>query len=272
MEPFFLKNESFYLIEDWMKDHLVAGFTTRNGGRSEGGFSTLNLGYHVNDAPDSVLHNRKIVSELLDFPLNRWIAAEQTHDARIMKVTVEDAGRGATSYSDSFKGTDGFFTKESGILLTMCYADCVPLYFYAPKAHAIGLAHAGWKGTVKGIGSEMIRVFEEENIRAEDIFVVIGPSICENCYVVDDYVIKFVQNRLEDVEEKPYNLISGNQYQLDLKEANRLILMKAGIKEENIQVSDLCTSCQEKQFFSHRRDKGKTGRMMSFLAWKEDLQ
>lgn len=270
MEPFFLKNEQYYLIKDWVTDSLIVGFTSKNGGVSKGDFSSLNVGLHVKDDPEAVCENRRIVGELLEFPLSSWVAAEQTHEQNIVKVGFNNRGRGATDYEDSFKSTDGLFTTESGVLLTLCYADCVPLYFYAPKVHAIGIAHAGWKGTVKGIGREMVRKYAEEQIAPKDILVVVGPSICENCYIVDDRVIGLVQNILEDVEEKPYNLISGNQYHLNLKELNRLILIKSGIPEANIQVSKHCTSCDETEFFSHRRDKGSTGRMMSFIGWKED--
>jgi copper oxidase (laccase) domain-containing protein len=80
-----------------------------------------------------------------------------------------------------------------------------------------------------------------------------------------------VQKILEDVDIKPYNQISDNQFQLDLKELNRTILTNAGIPHENIMITDYCTSCHENYFFSHRRDRGKTGRMMSFIGWKEEV-
>lgn len=270
MEPFFLKNEQYYLIKDWNNSSLVAGFTTKNGGVSEGDFMTLNLGFHVKDDKNKVCANREDLANSLDFPVEHWIGAEQTHEVNIVTVSQADRGRGASSYENSFQQTDGFFTREAGILLTLCYADCVPLYFYAPNDHAIGVAHAGWKGTVKGIGGKMVEVFKRENIDPKDVFVVIGPSICENCYIVDDRVIDLVQNILEDVEEKPYNLISDNQYQLNLKDLNRQLIKKSGVPEENIRVTSLCTSCDKEQFFSHRRDQGSTGRMMSFIGWKED--
>lgn len=270
MEPFFLKNEQFFLIDDWCTNSLVAGFTTKNGGVSTDSFSTLNVGLHVHDKHEYVSENRRLVANLLDYPLKSWVGAEQTHGKRIERIQMHQKGRGAINYETSMKDTDGFFTTESGLLLTLCYADCVPLYFYSPKDHAVGIAHAGWQGTVKEIGKEMIHVFSEEGIDGKDIKVVVGPSICENCYIVDDRVIGLVQNILEDVEEKPYNLISGNQYHLNLKELNKRILIRSGIPEENIQVSKLCTSCNDALFFSHRRDKGSTGRMMSFIGWKED--
>lgn len=265
MEPFFLENEQYFLINDWLNG-AVAGFTTKNGGHSKNQFDSLNLGFHVNDEYEDVCRNRHVVSELLKLPLESWVGAEQTHEISIAKVGKEHRGQGSVDYGSSLKAIDGFFTKETDILLTLCYADCVPLYFNAPNDSAIGIAHAGWKGTVKGIGNEMIRTFLEEGIQAKDILVVIGPSICENCYIVDNKVIDMLKNVLEDVEQKPYNLISGNQYHLNLKELNRQILIQSGVRDDKIQISNLCTSCDKEHFFSHRRDKGSTGRMMGFIS------
>ncbi len=156
--------------------------------------------------------------------------------------------------------------------MTLCYADCVPLYFLAPAHGMIGVAHAGWKGTVNGIARKMVEAWLNEGIKASEIFAVIGPSICSKCYVVDDYVMDLVQNLLVDIDEKPYNLISEGQYQLDLKQLNALILQKSGIPNSQIDVTSYCTSCDHELFFSHRRDNGKTGRLMSFIGWKEDLE
>jgi YfiH family protein len=272
MEPFFLKNNQYFLIHDWVKeqDGLIAGFTTKNGGRSQNEYSSLNFGFHVNDQFEAVCENRKLFADLIQFPVHHWVGAEQTHEINILKVGKKERGRGSLSYEDAFKKTDGFFTMENGILLTLCFADCVPLFFYAPKEKAIGIAHGGWRGSVSGIAEEMIGVFLKESIVPKDILVVMGPSICENCYIVDDYVTQFVKNRLEDIAEKPYNLVNGNQYRLNLKELNRQILLKAGVPDENIRITNYCTSCHQDQFFSHRRDKGHTGRMMGFIGWKED--
>ncbi len=272
MEPFILKETSHFIIKDWTDrfDGLVAGFTTKNGGQSKNSFSTLNTGFHVGDQEKDVCLNREILSKSTGIPLNHWVGAEQTHDVHVKKVYVHDRGFGSNSYANAFRDTDAFFTYDKNLLLTLCFADCVPLYFIAPKYEAIAIAHAGWKGTVGGIAKSVITVFEDENIPVSEIFAVIGPSICEKCYIVDDKVISFVENLVEDVEKKPYNRIKDNQYHLNLKELNKLILLKAGINESNIQVTDLCTSCDSNYFFSHRRDKGKTGRMMSFIGWKEE--
>jgi polyphenol oxidase len=270
MEPFVLQNKSIYMIDSWVQKFpgLTAGMTTNKGGFSKGCFGELNLGFHVGDEFQDVCSNREKAAEILDFPLNLWVGAEQTHGHTIQKVKKADTGKGAGSYDTSFKGTDGFYTNEKGILLSLCFADCVPIYFIAPDKKMIGIAHAGWKGTVNQIARHMVNAWGLEEIRQEEIFVVIGPSICGNCYIVDDKVINFVENILEDSDEKPYNLVKEGQYSLDLRELNKRILLKAGVPEKNITLTGLCSSCDE-EFFSHRRDQGRTGRMLSFIGWKE---
>jgi YfiH family protein len=272
MEPFVLQQESFFVIKNWTDQYknLVAGMTTKNEGYSQEAFNSLNLGFHVGDVHIDVCANRQKVADDIDFPLEHWVGAEQIHENLIQKVTKADRGRGSNLYETSFKGIDGFYTDEKGILLTLCYADCVPLFFMAPERGMIGAAHAGWRGTVKQIGAEMVELWGMEGIRPQQIFVTIGPSICKKCYIVDKRVIDLVQNILVDVEEKPYNLVKEDEYCLDLREVNRLVLLKAGVPEENITLTGYCTSCDQDKFFSHRRDRGQTGRMLSFIGWKED--
>jgi YfiH family protein len=272
MEPFVLKKQSYFSIPAW-EEHfpgLIAGFTTRNGGVGTSDYHSMNLGFHVGDDLSVVCENRRRLAMDIQFPLDSWVGAEQVHDAVILKAGKEDRGKGSVSYNSAIKGTDGFYTDQKGILLTLCYADCVPLFFMAPEHGMIGIAHAGWKGTVKQIAVNMIKQWGLEGIPPEQIFVTIGPSICKKCYIVDKHVIDLVQNILVDVEKKPYNLIKDEQYSLDLQEVNKMLLRKAGVPEKNMMKTDYCSSCHQDQFFSHRRDHGSTGRMLSFIGWKED--
>ncbi|MDX5475168.1 MAG: peptidoglycan editing factor PgeF [Bacillaceae bacterium] len=269
-EPFQLINSSYLTIPSWQKEgsNLVVGFTTKSGGVSHGDFSSLNLGLHVNDDESNVQKNKKYVAELLSFSTNKWVGCNQVHDNKIMKVEKEHAGQGVMDESSSIQKTDGIYTKEKDILLTLCFADCVPLYFCADNV--VGLAHAGWQGTVKQIGPEMIKMLiKEEGIDPANIKVAIGPSISSEHYTVDDKVINAV-NPLIHNEEKHlvFKEISKGQYALDLKMLNKLLLLKVGVREENIFVSNYCTSKEKDLFFSHRRDKGKTGRMISFIGMK----
>ncbi|WP_246940149.1 peptidoglycan editing factor PgeF [Bacillus pinisoli] len=273
MEPLHLVQDEYLCIVPWknMFPTITAGFTTKNRGYSQEPFSTLNLGLHVNDSKDHVIQNRGRLAGLLHFPLEDWVCSEQVHDHHIKKVTKADRGKGVMKYEEGIPCTDGVYTSEANILLTSVYADCVPLYFIEPSRGLIGLAHAGWKGTVREIASRMVRCWvEEEGVQAENIHVCIGPSILNCCYVVDDYVINEVKKVLDDQDVLPFIEISPGQYSLNLAKLNQQILLKAGVQEENIIMSSRCTSCEDQLFFSHRRDRGKTGRMMSFIGYKED--
>lgn len=272
-EPFVREKDSYLLLESWkmLIPSVIAGFTTKKRGISQPPFSSLNLGLHVDDHLASVQSNRKKVAEDIGFFTSEWACSEQVHDNKITKVTEENKGKGVFSYQDGLKATDGLYTCESNILLTLCYADCVPLYFIAPNSRIVGIAHAGWKGTVKDIAGEMVRTLKNnENVSPKEIYVAIGPSIGECCYVVDYKVIKLVKNVLDQIDGCPYNEIRDGQYTLNLKQVNKQLLLKSGVPNEQIVVSNYCTSCNGELFFSHRRDKGKTGRMMSFIGLKED--
>lgn len=271
-EPFIANSEEYLQLENWIKiaPNLNAGFSTRRNGYSQNGFESLNIGLHVNDDPHHVIQNRKKIADIISSPLESWVCKEQVHDNKIVKMSKEDCGVGTLRYEDGIKGTDGIYTSDKGVLLTSCYADCVPLYFLSPKSNLIGLAHAGWKGTVKNIAKEMIHTWvQEEKADIDDILVAIGPSIGSCCYIVND----LVKNQVTDVLASPFSAVgretAPEQYTLDLKEVNRLLILEAGVKEENITISSYCTSCEKEMFFSHRRDQGKTGRMMSFIGWKE---
>ncbi|WP_044893844.1 peptidoglycan editing factor PgeF [Bacillus alveayuensis] len=266
-------NEEILFLDDWrfIMPQLVVGFTTKKGGYSKREFTSLNLGLHVDDDADDVRLNRQRLAEILEFPLEKWVCSEQIHDNRIEKVTKNDSSKGVLRYDTAIAGTDGLYTKEANMLLALCFADCVPLYFFAPKHKLVGLAHAGWKGSVKNIAGEMVHLWvEKEKVRHADIYAAIGPSIDKCCYIVDDRVIDLVKNVAGDSVHHLYQETSKGQYTLDLKELNRQLLLQAGIPEQNIIVSEYCTSCADELFFSYRRDRGKTGRMMSFIGRKEE--
>jgi YfiH family protein len=268
-EPFQQVDTSFLLLSQWQDiiDGLIVGFSSKSGGVSSGGFSTLNLGLHVGDQPQSVISNRKILAQNTSFPINKWVFAEQIHSTNIEKVSKHECGKGFSSYEDGLSNCDGLYTDEKGVMLSLCFADCVPLYFIEPEKSLIGVAHAGWKGTVMDIGGDMIRRWKsDEGVNSSDIKAVIGPAIGSCCYIVDDRVISSINKVIIQKYPVPFSTISEGQYKLDLKQLNKYLLLEAGVKEENISISQQCTSCEKDLFFSHRRDKGKTGRMLSFIG------
>ena len=270
-EPFVLEQEQALSLLSWKEkaSNLIVGFTTKNGGVSEGPFSTLNMGLHVKDSVEAVCQNKEVLASLLNMPTENWVGCDQTHEEKILKVNKDDKGKGVYSYSTALAGTDGIYTDCEDILLTLCFADCVPLYFYSEEHSLVGIAHAGWKGTVKNIGGHMIKRWVEDGVNIDTIHVAIGPAISQKEYIVDDYVVNRVEDALPRVEKDKYlKEVSSGQYALDLKKVNCELLLQAGVNEKNILCSSFCTSSDESLFFSHRRDKGKTGRMMSFIGLK----
>lgn len=266
-EPFQQGNHSSYLaIKKWQEaaPKLKAGFTTRNGGVSPDPFATLNLGLHVSDEKENVLKNRQLLAENLKMPLTDWAAGEQIHQTNVEKLTGSDRGSGSTDYQQAIRATDGFMTKERGILCTVCYADCVPLFFFDPETGFIGIAHAGWKGTVSRMAEQMVEKLTAEGVSLKDLLVCIGPCISRDYYEVDEHVIREISAA---DQEKVVTVKGEGRFLLDLKQLNVEILLQAGVLRNNIDVTAYCTYREESLFFSHRRDKGKTGRMLGFIGY-----
>lgn len=271
MEPF-IQEEHLFHLKAWEEAFpgLVAGFTTRQGGSSQSPYDTLNLGLHVGDQPAHVLSNREQLARQLQFPFAGWTCAEQVHGTLVMPVTADKRGAGREQLEDALPAADGLYTAEQDTLLTSFYADCVPLFFLDPANRVIGLAHAGWKGTVGRISEKMVKALQQQySSKPEELLVAIGPSIGGCCYEVDDRVIQHVRdasrNWQESVEPMP-----NDKYLLDLKTLNEHILLESGVLSKHISKSGWCTSCRTDLFFSHRREGGKTGRMASFIGWRAE--
>lgn len=270
MEPFQAKNEdTLLLLQPWCNwESVTAGFTTRH---------AMNTALHVGDDPKRVLQNRRRIAERLGWDFAAWTCAEQVHGNHVHVVTKQDVGRGRNDRSTAIADTDGLITNEPDILLVMYFADCVPLYFYDPVTGAMGLAHAGWKGTVAEIAVKTVeKMTAEFGVKPEDLFAAIGPSIGSCCYEVDEAVLKHVRPLLIELEQSnhlveneiviPSN--AGDRARLDLKHLNRHLMIKAGILPTRIEMSTWCTGCRTDLLFSHRTEGGRTGRMMSWLGRK----
>ncbi|MEC5422775.1 peptidoglycan editing factor PgeF [Virgibacillus sp. C22-A2] len=259
-------NELHLHIEKWQKlsPNLTVGFTTKNGGISKAPYDTLNCGLHVADTYNEVIANRTKLADVLKFPLENWVSGEQVHGTVVKNVDEEAKGKGATSYQDSIKGTDGLITNKPGILCTAFFADCVPLFFFDPITGYIGIAHAGWKGTVGGMAKEMIQKFEAAGVTKSDLLVAIGPCISGEAYEVDEHVISHISDKYKKKAVTPKG---NNRYLLDLKQLNVEILLQCGVLRNNIDVTNYCTFYDNQLFFSHRRDNGKTGRMLGYIGY-----
>ncbi|MGV3488601.1 MAG: peptidoglycan editing factor PgeF [Tuberibacillus sp.] len=246
---------------------ILAGFTTRLGGFSSSPYATFNFGYHVGDSADSVTQNRRQLGEIIGISPENWVGAEQVHGNQVAYVSRSDVGRGALDYPSALSGIDGLLTDQTECLLTACFADCTPLFFWSEEAPAVGIAHAGWKGTVGEIASVMTEKFLKQfNIMPASLSVAIGPSIGPCCYEVDDVVANRVKAISGMDADDVLNLKDNGHYMLNLQLLNKQILLKNGLSAENIFTTTLCTSCRTDLFFSHRKEGGPTGRMMGYIG------
>ena len=255
---------SFGLLEAC--DFVKQGFSTRMGGVSEGDCASMNLGFSRGDERERVMENYRRMAAALDMPMERMVLSKQTHTTNVRVVTEADAGNGIVRplpYTD----VDGLVTNVENLPLVTFYADCVPLYFVDPVNRAIGLSHSGWRGTVNRMGLHTLnRMAEEYGTKPDQVLACVGPSICRDCYEVSlDVALEFRQAFGEKAEllldEKP-----NGKFQLDLWEANRQILLEAGVREEHLAVTDLCTCCNPTLLFSHRASGGKRGNLAAFLC------
>lgn len=247
-----------------MTGMVTHGFSTRRGGISESPKDTLNLGFHVDDNPKCVLENRHRLLSALELDLKSAVCAEQVHGNKVALVTASDASRGAEEFSNSMPGFDALITNSPNITLMLFFADCVPVFILDPVNKAIGLAHAGWKGTALRIGAETVRAMQESfGTDPANCIAAIGPAIGRCCYDVSPDVESKVCKASGD--DRVIARACSEVGRVDLKLANWFILANSGIPEKNISISNLCTSCQAEDFFSYRRD-GATGRMAAVLA------
>ena len=247
-----------------------AGFTNacscRLHGDSDIVSGTLNLALHVGDTCEKVLSNRKNFAEALGVEAARLTTCAQVHGSKVTVVTQELVGKGAEAFADTIQETDALVTALPDVPLLLFYADCTPVLLADPVTGIIGLAHAGWRGTVAKIARKTVEAMVQEfGCRPENLLGAIGPAIGACCYEVDD----FVRNQASGYEQffAPEEAKPG-KYMLDLWALNRYQLLESGLKPENIAVAGVCTAHNHELFCSYRAEQGKTGRMGVCLCRK----
>ncbi len=224
---------------------VIHGFSTRSGGVSEAPYNTLNIGHNTADDPGFIAENRNRFFQALGMSFTQAVVPNQVHGAHVLHVT-------APGY---YPETDAVVTDTPGLALTIQTADCVPIYLVDSTRPAIGLVHAGRKGSVLAIASKTIhRMHAAFGSRVEKIEVFLGPSIGPCCYELG-----------EDVAGQ-FDPIYLKGTRLNLWQYNWDLLIKSGVRQDRIHIARICTRCHSDWFFSHRASGGKTGRMMAVLA------
>ncbi|HNO94087.1 MAG TPA: peptidoglycan editing factor PgeF [Anaerolineales bacterium] len=247
----------YYQFDIFSKNILNAVFT-RQGGISPEPWTSLNLSISVGDDPARVAENRVHAFNAL----GRNPAS--IHDAWLIHGTDVIFADAPRSLDAPTQKADILFTDNPEVSLFMRFADCVPLLFHDPKKNVIGISHAGWMGTVKGVAEVSVQAMQERyGSNPQDIVVGIGPSISADHYEVgEDVAVQFREKYGKDSEHVVQ--VRDEKIYLDLWAANALQLQKMGV--EHIQISGLCTACHLEDWYSHRAEKGKTGRFGVLLA------
>jgi len=240
---------------------LKAAFSSRIGGVSSGPFSSMNF-RQKGDTKENITENYKRFCSAAALSFEGITFAYQEHGINVKALTASDKGKGFHKERD-YTDIDGILSNESGILLTTFHADCASVFLVDPQNRAIGLAHAGWRGSAGKIAEaavlEMVRHYGS---KPENMLAAIGPSICYSCFEVDKPVASEFDEFDSFVNLKPN---TEDKYIIDLKGINRHILAEAGLSKTNIEVSALCTKCDASLFYSHRRDGDLRGSMAAFM-------
>lgn len=246
---------------------IKAGLSTRLGGVSEGIYASMNLSYTRGDDKAAVDENFRRMCDAMGLRFEDVVISAQEHHTTLQNVTAKDRGKGVTF--TGFKDVDGLLTDEAGIVLCTQYADCVPLIFADPKKHVVAASHAGWRGTVDEIGRLTVeRMHSDYGCDPADILVGIAPSIGKCCFEVDTPVYDaFSKMRVFDGD--CFSADGNEKFHIDLWEVNRRVLLSAGVKAENITVTDLCTRCYPDLFWSHRKTGAARGSLAAFIGMTE---
>lgn len=248
---------------------VTHAFSTRMGGVSRGPYSTMNFSYTRGDDPEAVKENYRRMADALGVSMERMVLTWQTHTTNVRVVSPEDEGKGVVKDRD-YRDVDGLITDRPGVTLVTFFADCVPLYFVDTKRRAIGLSHSGWRGTVNRMGQVTLDAMKREfGTDPADVTAAVGPSICQDCYEVGAEVIgEFSSAFDKKYHDRLFYKKPNGKYQLNLWEANRILLLEAGVPENKIFVTDICTHCNPDLLFSHRTSAEKHGNLCAFLSLK----
>jgi polyphenol oxidase len=239
---------------------LVHGLFTRHGGVSPEPWASLNLGGTNGDSRENVIENRRRIFEALGRPVESIFDAWQVHGR---EVICADRPRPLDA---AHQKADAILTDSREISLFMRFADCVPIFLFDPRHKVVGLVHAGWRGTVdRAAAAAVERMAAAYGSSPAEILAGIGPSICVDHYEIgkDPEVVATVRQAFGSDASAVLRQPNGSIH-LDLWQANQIVLERAGVRQ--IEQAGVCTFCQNHDWYSHRAEKGKTGRYGVLLA------
>ena len=255
-------------LEYLTAEHISAPhcFTTRLGGVSRGYLESLNIGTSRGDDPENVVENYRRLGAAVGFDVHDLVLSRQVHSDIVHTATARD--RGAGLFAPHLEDCDALITRTPGLALVVFAADCTPILFWDSRTHAVGAAHAGWRGTVSAIGARVVEEMGRQfGSRPQDIRAAIGPNIGQ-CHFETNADVPQALRAAFGRESAQWIEPRGEKFHVDLKGINRWILNRAGV--EQVEVSDACTVCSSSRFWSHRVTGGQRGSQGAIIVCQED--
>ncbi len=231
---------------------------TRHGGASPSPWASLNVGGTVGDDLDRVRKNRHLSFRALNRPPESIFDVWQVHSADVV------CARAPRPEGESVRQADVILTDKPEVSLFMRFADCAPILAHDPRRGVVGVAHAGWMGTLRDVAGSMVKAMKTNyNSNPADIVACIGPSIGPDHYEIGADVILQVMQKFGDDSEKVLRSVNGKIH-FDLWKTNQTLLEQAGVGK--IEIAGICTACHTDDWFSHRAEKGRTGRFGALIS------
>ena len=274
-----MSDNIFLLKYDILQD-VTHCFTTRTGGVSTGGQTSLNLSFSREKSAENVRENYKRTADVLGVDYHKLTRVPQKHTDRVLKITNDLVGIGISkNFTDDLlsSGYDAMITNVKGAVLCTSHADCVPILLYDSENNAVAAIHSGWRGTAKKICMRTVKLMHTEySTKPALLKAVIGPSIGVDNFETDIDVIDAYKEAFKDKYEEyaskyvycKVNNCGVNKFHVSVSGFVYETLIEAGLTPENIFRDDRCTFENKELFFSHRRDKGDTGVMAAMISVK----
>ena len=245
---------------------LAYCFTTRIGGVSTGECNSLNLSWKRRDSYENVKENHTRMARAIGVEPESIVFVQLTHSDKVL--VVDKSYRNDGKWWETVPvGYDAVITNDTETTLLARTADCGTVLLYDPVKKVIGAVHSGWKGTVKGIITNTVKkMIEVYACDPKDLVAVCGPSICRDCFKVhldcaQQFFDAFCKGRYD-------TLCDDGRYSIDMWSIMLDQLLDCGIQSKNISMAQDCTCCDELNYFSHRRGKGKSGIMLAVIHLK----
>lgn len=252
------KGITFYQFNSLVEHKIIHAIFTRHGGVSPKPWSSLNVGATVGDELSRVQENRNRVFSAVNVSPNSIYEVWQVHSAAVFIADHPKHPRAV------HKKADVILTNKRRVNLFMRFADCVPIFLYDPVKNVVGLAHAGWRGTVNKAAYAALSAMQATygSIPA-NVIACIGPSICQEHYPVGEEVVSAMKDTFGSQANELIQR-TGNEARLDLCRANKLVLEQTGVNQ--IEAAKICTVCDVQDWYSHRAENGSTGRFGAMIG------